>query len=77
MLSYIVVTVDLLTSGVDISSICNFVFLRKVKSRILYVQMKGRATRLCPSVVKTCFKIFDCVDSYSSLESVDTMRPVV
>ncbi|EIK5350482.1 type I restriction-modification system endonuclease, partial [Salmonella enterica subsp. enterica serovar Kentucky] len=34
-------------------------------------------TRLCPSVGKTSFKIFDCVDIYSSLESVDTMRPVV
>ena len=73
----IVVTVDLLTTGVDIPSICNIVFLRKVRSRILYEQMKGRATRLCPAVAKTSFKIFDCVDIYSSLESVDTMRPVV
>ncbi|MDH1169166.1 type I restriction-modification system endonuclease [Pantoea agglomerans] len=73
----IVVTVDLLTTGVDIPSICNIVFLRKVRSRILYEQMKGRATRLCPTVAKTSFKIFDCVDIYSSLESVDTMRPVV
>ncbi|MDB9566106.1 type I restriction-modification system endonuclease [Providencia rettgeri] len=73
----IVVTVDLLSTGVDIPSICNIVFLRKVKSRILYEQMKGRATRLCPAVDKTSFKIFDCVDIYSTLESVDTMRPVV
>lgn len=73
----IVVTVDLLTTGVDIPSICNIVFLRKVKSRILYEQMKGRATRLCPAVDKTSFRIFDCVDIYRSLESVDTMRPVV
>ena len=73
----IVVTVDLLTTGVDIPSICNIVFLRKVRSRILYEQMKGRATRLCPEVNKTSFKIFDCVDIYSTLESVDTMRPVV
>ena len=73
----IVVTVDLLTTGVDIPSICNIVFLRKVRSRILYEQMKGRATRLCPDVNKTSFKIFDCVDIYSTLESVDTMRPVV
>ncbi len=70
-------TVDLLTTGVDIPSICNIVFLRTVRSRILYEQMKGRATRLCPDVNKTSFKIFDCVDIYSALESVDTMRPVV
>ncbi|WP_254500439.1 helicase-related protein, partial [Salmonella enterica] len=66
----IVVTVDLLTTGVDIPSFCNIVFLRKVKSRIHYEQMKGHATRLCPSVGKTSLKIFDCVDIYSSLESV-------
>lgn len=73
----IVVTVDLLTTGIDVPSICNLVFLRKVKSRILYEQMKGRATRLCPNVGKTSFKIYDAVDLYSTLESVDTMRPVV
>ena len=73
----IVVTVDLLTTGVDIPSIGNLVFLRKVKSRILYEQMKGRATRLCPEVGKTSFRIFDAVDLYDTLESVDTMKPVV
>jgi type I restriction enzyme R subunit len=73
----IVVTVDLLTTGIDIPTICNLVFMRKVRSRILYEQMKGRATRLCPKVGKTSFKIFDTVNLYSSLQSVDTMRPVV
>lgn len=73
----IVVTVDLLTTGIDIPSICNLVFMRKVRSRILYEQMKGRATRLCPEVGKTSFKIFDAVNLYSTLQSVDTMRPVV
>jgi type I restriction enzyme, R subunit len=73
----IVVTVDLLTTGIDIPSICNLVFLRKVRSRILYEQMKGRATRLCPEVGKSSFRIFDAVELYSSLEAVDTMRPVV
>ena len=73
----IVVTVDLLTTGVDVPSICNLVFLRKVKSRILYEQMKGRATRLCPAVGKTSFKIFDAVNLYDTLEPVDTMKPVV
>ncbi|TWX73804.1 type I restriction-modification system endonuclease [Colwellia sp. C1TZA3] len=73
----IVVTVDLLSTGIDIPSICNIVFLRKVKSRILYEQMKGRATRLCPEVGKISFKIYDAVDLYSTLESVDTMKPVV
>lgn len=73
----IVVTVDLLSTGVDVPSICNLVFLRKVRSRILYEQMKGRATRLCPEVGKVSFKIFDAVDLYATLESVDSMQPVV
>ncbi|MDF4799387.1 type I restriction-modification system endonuclease [Vibrio parahaemolyticus] len=73
----IVVTVELLTTGIDIPSICNLVFMRKVRSRILYEQMKGRATRLCPEVGKSSFRIFDTVDLYSTLQSVDTMRPVV
>ncbi|MCS3458267.1 type I restriction-modification system endonuclease [Aeromonas sp. BIGb0445] len=73
----IVVTVDLLTTGIDIPSICNLVFMRKVRSRILYEQMKGRATRLCPQVGKSAFRIFDAVDLYATLEQVDTMRPVV
>ena len=42
----IAVTVDLLTTGIDVPKICNLIFLRKVKSRILYEQMIGRATRL-------------------------------
>lgn len=73
----IVVTVDLLTTGIDVPNICNLVFMRKVRSRILYEQMKGRATRLCPAIGKIAFRIFDAVDLYSTLESVDTMRPVV
>ena len=73
----IAVTVDLLTTGIDVDSICNLVFLRQVNSRILYEQMLGRATRLCPAIGKGHFRIFDAVDLYSRLEAVNTMRPVV
>ncbi|WGV60095.1 type I restriction-modification system endonuclease [Brevibacillus brevis] len=73
----IVVTVDLLTTGVDVPKITNIVFLRRVKSRILYEQMLGRATRLCPEIGKTHFSIFDAVGLYEALESVSTMKPVV
>src|SRR5690606_41582697 len=51
----IVVTVDLLTTGIDVPAICNLVFLRAVKSRILYEQMIGRATRLCDEIGKESF----------------------
>ncbi len=56
----IVVTVDLLTTGVDIPALEFVVFMRPVKSRILWVQMLGRGTRLCEDINKTHFKIFDC-----------------
>ncbi len=73
----IAVTVDLLTTGIDVPSICNLVFIRRVRSRILYEQMMGRATRLCPDIEKESFHIFDAVDIYSALEPYTSMKPVV
>jgi type I restriction enzyme, R subunit len=58
----IVVTVDMLSTGVDIPCLEFIVFLRPVKSRILWVQMLGRGTRLCPDINKSSFTIFDCFD---------------
>src|SRR5699024_3808155 len=37
----VAVTVDLLTTGVDVPEIVNLVFLRRVRSRVLYEQMLG------------------------------------
>lgn len=73
----VAVTVDLLTTGIDVPEICHLVFMRRVRSRILYEQMKGRATRLCGRIGKTVFRIHDPVDLYASLENVDTMKPLV
>lgn len=73
----IAVTVDLLTTGVDVPEITTLVFLRRVKSRILFEQMLGRATRLCHDISKTHFEIYDPVGVYESLEPVNTMKPVV
>lgn len=73
----IAVTVDLLTTGIDVPEITTLVFMRRVKSRILFEQMLGRATRLCPKIHKTHFEIYDPVGVYDSLEPVNTMKPVV
>ena len=73
----IVVTVDLLTTGIDVPAVDTLVFIRRVKSRILFEQMLGRATRLCPDIGKTHFRIFDAVDVYNALEPVSEMKPVV
>ncbi|WP_163931397.1 type I restriction-modification system endonuclease [Paraferrimonas sp. SM1919] len=76
----IVVTVDLLTTGIDVRPIRNLVFLRQVKSRILYEQMKGRATRTCSDYDKQSFRIFDAVNLIETIERLDAsklMKPVV
>ncbi len=56
----IVVTVDMLSTGVDIPALEYIVFLRPVKSRILWEQMLGRGTRLCSDIHKEKFTVFDC-----------------
>lgn len=73
----IAVTVDLLTTGIDVPAICNIVFIRRVNSRILYEQMVGRATRLCPDIGKEVFRVFDAVNLYENIAPVSTMKPVV
>lgn len=73
----IAVTVDLLTTGIDVPAICNIVFMRRVKSRILYEQMLGRATRRCDEIGKETFRIFDAVRLYETLEDYTQMKPVV
>lgn len=76
----IVVTVDMLTTGVDIPSLEFLVLLRTVKSRILWEQMLGRGTRLCPAIYKTHFKVFDCFDGtlfeyFRNASAFDTPAP--
>jgi len=60
----ITVTVDLLTTGVDIPDLEFLVFLRPVKSRILFEQMLGRGTRRSTDLIpaKDHFVVFDCFD---------------
>ena len=73
----VAVTVDLLTTGIDVPEIVNLVFIRRVRSRILYEQMLGRATRLCPDIGKEFFRVYDAVDLYAALEPFTSMKPVV
>ena len=60
----IAVSVDMMDTGVDVPEILNLVFFKKVRSKIKFVQMIGRGTRLCENVYgpgrnKTGFLIFD------------------
>lgn len=59
----IAVTVDLLSTGVDIPDLEFIVLLRPVKSRILFEQMLGRGTRKGEHFAdKSHFVVFDCFD---------------
>jgi len=59
----VVVTVDMLSTGVDIPDLEFIVFLRPVKSRILFEQMMGRGTRRGFTFKdKSHFVVFDCFD---------------
>ncbi|WP_457394667.1 type I restriction-modification system endonuclease [Roseateles sp. P5_E1] len=76
----VAVTVDLLTTGVDVPEICNLVFLRQVNSRILFDQMLGRATRLCDfggTDMKDSFRVFDAVRIFEAIGDMTAMKPVV
>jgi len=67
----IVVTVDMIATGTDIKAIEVVMFMRTVKSRVLFEQMKGRGVRTIDSsgligvtpdaTAKTHFVIVDCV----------------
>jgi len=60
----IVVSVDMLDTGIDVPEVLNLVFFKSVKSSSKYWQMVGRGTRLCPDIFgdgkdKKHFYIFD------------------
>ena len=59
----IAVSVDMLDTGIDVPSVLNLVFFKPVRSKIKFVQMIGRGTRLCEGLIdgkdKEYFLIFD------------------
>ena len=77
----IAVSVDMLDTGVDVPSVLNLVFFKCVRSKIKFMQMIGRGTRLCPKVFgdadKKEFYIFDWCGNfeYFSVHS-DGANPV-
>jgi type I restriction enzyme R subunit len=67
----VAVTVDMIATGTDIKPLEGVVFLRMVRSKALFEQMKGRAVRVIPDAdfqaispdggSKTEFVVIDCV----------------
>lgn len=65
----IAISVDMLDTGIDIPEIVNLVFFKEVKSKVKFLQMIGRGTRLCPDLFgwgkdKKEFYIFDVCQNF-------------
>ena len=56
---FIAVTVDLLSTGVDVPAVRNIAFFRYLKSPIAFHQMLGRGTRIDEETGKFAFHIYD------------------
>lgn len=63
-LPQIAISVDMLDTGIDVPEVVNLVFFKTVRSKVKFLQMIGRGTRLCqnlfgPGQNKQEFFIFD------------------
>lgn len=63
-LPQIAVSVDMMDTGIDVPDVLNLVFFKRVKSKIKFMQMIGRGTRLSQDIFgigrdKECFYIYD------------------
>ena len=63
-LPQIAISVDMLDTGIDVPEVVNLVFFKTVRSKVKFLQMIGRGTRLCPNLFgpgldKQEFFIFD------------------
>lgn len=63
-LPQIAISVDMLDTGIDVPEVLNLVFFKAVRSKVKFLQMIGRGTRLCPNLFgpghdKREFFIFD------------------
>ena len=68
-LPQIAVSVDMMDTGIDVPDVLNLVFFKGVNSKIKFMQMIGRGTRLCPDIFgpsldKKGFLIFDYYDNF-------------
>lgn len=60
----IAISVDMLDTGIDVPEVVNLVFAKPVYSKVKFMQMLGRGTRLCPDLFgkgqhKECFMVLD------------------
>ena len=77
----IVVSVDMLDTGIDVPDILNLVFFKRIFSKIKFIQMIGRGTRKSDNIYgfmrhKDQFYIFDFCDNFNFFEFNPTGRIV-
>lgn len=73
----IAVSVDMLDTGIDVPDVLNLVFFKETRSKIKFLQMVGRGTRLSPDIFgpsmdKQGFLIFDYYDNFRFFNTRDT-----
>ncbi|AGB05284.1 helicase, type I site-specific restriction-modification system restriction subunit [Aciduliprofundum sp. MAR08-339] len=72
----IAVTVDLLSTGIDVPPVKNIVFMKPIASKVLFKQIMGRGSRISEDADKFYFRIIDFVDATRLLDPWD-MPPEV
>ena len=65
------VTVDLLSTGVDIPPVKNIVFMKPIASKVLFKQIMGRGSRISEDANKFYFRIIDFVNASRLLDPWD------
>ena len=80
-LPQIAVSVDMMDTGIDVPDVLNLVFFKPVGSKIKFLQMIGRGTRLSPDVFgpgmnKQGFLIFDYFDNFRYFSTGNTWSTV-
>src|SRR4030095_8075145 len=68
----IAVSVGMLDTGFDCREVLHLVMCRRVRSPILYQQMRGRGTRTAPHIRKQQFVIYDFFGNHQYFNDSDT-----
>lgn len=77
----IAISVDMLDTGIDVPEVVNLIFFKAVRSKVKFMQMIGRGTRLCkalfaPNADKKEFYIFDYCSNFEYFNENPKGAPV-
>ncbi len=80
-LPQVAVSVDMMDTGIDVPDVLNLVFFKPVNSKIKFLQMIGRGTRLSPDIFgptldKKGFLIFDYYDNFNYFRTHNTWSAI-